>query len=125
MYRLTQIRLGKARHILEKYRDQLHRHSHFDAGQFEMELRKCWNLGYKELKSIAEDMLKNARYKCVALYYMEHSNAPGAVVEFQPLLSKGEFRGRNTQQHDPAQRVRTGRRKRRQDLPVPGHDGEF
>lgn len=88
MYRLTKIRLEKARHILEKYRDKLYRHFHFDAGQFEMELRKCWNLGYQELKSIAKELYKDARYQYVAIYYMEHSNAPGVVVEFQRLLSE-------------------------------------
>jgi hypothetical protein len=30
-----------------------------------------------------------------------------------------------TRKQDPAQRVTTGRRNRRQDLPVPGHDGDF
>ncbi len=88
MYRLTKMRLQKAKPILEKYLAQLNQRYAFDVGGFESELKECWNLGYQELKGIAEDMSKNDRYRYLAIYYMEHSNTPGIVSEFQPLLAK-------------------------------------
>lgn len=88
MYRLTERRLQKAANILEKYRDQLHTRFHFDARQFEMELRECWGTGYRGIKSVVKDMLKNDRYRHVAVYYMEHANAPVVVSEFKLPLAK-------------------------------------
>ena len=88
MYRLTERRLAKALDILEKYRAQLRKRVCFEPRCFEGELRECWDVGYREMKDLAEDMLKHERYRHVAAYYMEHSNTPGVVVEFQQPLSE-------------------------------------
>lgn len=88
MYKLTDTRLEKARAILERYRAQLLAKGRFDAGLFEQELRKCWDIGYQTLKGVAIDMAKKARYKKVALYYMEHINGAEVVCEFQGPLAK-------------------------------------
>ena len=87
MYRLTEKRFQKAKLILEKYRNQLHRTGQIEAGFFERELGQCWNLGYKALKGVMRDLLKEPRYRFLAAYYMEHSNAPGVVMEFQNPLA--------------------------------------
>ena len=87
MYRLTTNRLAKAKPILEKYRRKLYEDFSFDARMLEKELKECWDLGYQEIKQIAEEMLNMPRYKYVAIYYMEHGGAPGVVSEFQGLLA--------------------------------------
>jgi len=88
MSRLTERRLRKAIPILEEYRDKFYRHLRFDTGLFEMELRDCLNLGYQGFKGVVKDMLRMTRYKYLALYYMENSNAPGPVSEFWGPLAK-------------------------------------
>ena len=88
MYRLTERRLAKALDILEKYRAQLRKCMRFEAGCFERELCECWGVGYREMKGLAEDMLKNERYRHVAVYYMEHSNTPGVSDNFKDPLSR-------------------------------------
>lgn len=87
MASLTPRRFEAARPILDKYREQLHRTGHVDAGDLEGELRKCWNIGYQELKDIIIDLAKRDEYRYLAAYYMEHSNAPGVVTEFQGTLA--------------------------------------
>jgi hypothetical protein len=89
MYRLTQKRLASAEAILEKYRAQLFANKSFDARSFELELRHLWQTGYREMKWVAVQLLKNERYREVAVYYMEHSNPATAVAtEFKrPLAS--------------------------------------
>ncbi len=88
MYRLTEIRLASAQAILEQHRAELFERHCFDTHSFERELRDTWSLGYRELKDIMCDMLKHERYREVAAFYMEHSNAPVVVSEFkQPLAS--------------------------------------
>lgn len=88
MYRLTDKRFESARPIFEKYRSILFRNQAFDTQQFEHELRKCWDLGYRELKDILIALAKNEAFVGVAAYYMEHSNAPGPCSEFKAPLAK-------------------------------------
>jgi len=90
MYRVTDRRLNKARNILEQHRTSLHKTGSMDTIGFEMELRECWAVGYQEMKDLAEDLLKNGRYRYVAAYYMEHSNGSPdmAVSEFWEPLAK-------------------------------------
>jgi hypothetical protein len=99
MYRLTERRLMLAQPILEKHRGDLYNHQRFDCSTFEHQLRQCWNVGYQELKDIMQDLLKRERYRYVAAYYMEHSNAPVVVMEFQIPLAK-EYGIRNYHGND-------------------------
>ena len=88
MYRLTERRKVKAREVLDRYTRQLHDSRAIVAGQFEHELRQLWRLGYQTLKDIMIDILSNhPEYAHLAAYYMEHSNAPGVVSEFQEPLA--------------------------------------
>ena len=88
MYRLTERRLAKAEPILQEYRAKLHTEGAINAHGFEMELRQCWGIGYQELKSIIEDLSKIDDYVFLAAYYMEHSSAPGVVMEFKRSLAR-------------------------------------
>lgn len=88
MYRLTQRRLAAVEPVLEEYRAELFDRHSFDARSLESELRGAWGLGYQELKGIMCDMLKRARYREVAAYYMEHSSSTGVVLEFQQPLAR-------------------------------------
>ena len=87
MARLTERRFEKAKAILDKYREDLHRTGSISAGILEKELRDCWDTGYQELKGIIIDLSKRDHYRYLAAYYMEHSNAPGVVAEFKPVLA--------------------------------------
>lgn len=88
MYKLTERRLEAARDILEQFRGWLYERGSFDAGYLEGQLRKCWDIGYQSLKDIMIDMFEHhPRYKYVAAWYMQHSNAPGVVSEFQKSLA--------------------------------------
>ncbi|MCK4660338.1 MAG: hypothetical protein KAV82_12515 [Phycisphaerae bacterium] len=89
MYSLTEKRLASAEAILENYRAQLFAQRPFDAQSFERELRDLWQTGYQEMNSVALQLLKNERYREVAVYYMEHSNpGTGVAAEFKlPLAS--------------------------------------
>jgi HJR/Mrr/RecB family endonuclease len=88
MYRLTELRKSQAREALDRYTRQLHDSRAIIAGQFEHELRQLWGLGYQSVKDIMIDILSNhAEYAHLAAYYMEHSNAPGVVSEFQQPLA--------------------------------------
>ena len=88
MYRLTDQRLAKAKHLLEEYRGKLAEHGRFNVTTLDHELKQLWDIGYQELKDVIEDMYKkHSRYQYVAVYYMEHSNDTGVVSEFQPLLA--------------------------------------
>lgn len=81
-------RRESAQPILENYRAKLFANRSFDAQAFERELRDLWKTGYQEMKSISLDMLKNERYREVAAYYMEHSNAgTGVAAEFKLALA--------------------------------------
>lgn len=80
MYRVTPRRLKKALPILEHHRAELHKSGRMDARGFEMELRECWDVGYQEMKSLAEDLTKNERYLYVAAYYMEYSNGSRDMI---------------------------------------------
>jgi hypothetical protein len=89
MYKLTEKRLSIAEPILTKYGSVLTSKRSFDAGSFEQELRKALDLGYSEFKDIMCDVFdKHPRYRRVTAYYMQHSNAPGPVSEYKPLLAK-------------------------------------
>ena len=87
MYKLTDRRLKKAEPILEKYRTELHGRGDFMVRVFERELRDCWGLGYQELKDIFKQLSKMARYRYLATYYMENSNAPTVASEFKRVLA--------------------------------------
>lgn len=73
--------------VLERYRTALFRSHGFDAGSLERELRDAWDTGYKDLKWLMCALAEHGRYQEVAAYYMEHSNAPGVVMEFQGPLA--------------------------------------
>lgn len=89
MYRLTEKRLSDALPILEKCRAELLSSQRFNAQRFEMELRELWDTGYRELKSIAIQLLRHKRYREIAVFYMENSNlGSGVVTEFQIPLSE-------------------------------------
>ena len=89
MYRLTNRRLEAARPILDEYQTRLFSHQSFDAQALEYELREVWGIGYQELKDVAADMVKQDRYREVALFYMERSNpGTGVAAEFKPVLAK-------------------------------------
>ncbi len=90
MYRVTPRRLKKALPILERHRGELHKSGQMDALVFEMELRECWDVGYQEMKSLAEDLSKNERYRFVAAFYMENSNGSRDMVasELKDVLEK-------------------------------------
>lgn len=90
MYKLTDRRLEVAEQILEKYRSHLIEGHRFSAPSLEHELRAVWtNVGYQEIKGIMIDMFKNhERFKYVAAFYMENSNATGVVSEFKSTLAK-------------------------------------
>ena len=87
MASLTDRRFEKAKPILDKYRAQLHATGRISTREFEMELRRCWNLGYQELKDIIIHLSKRDHYRYLAAYYMEDGSGVGVVMEFQPVLA--------------------------------------
>ena len=90
MYKVTSRRLAKAEPILDQYRAELHRRGTIDVHAFETALRDCWNVGYKEMKDLAEHLSKIARYRYLAAYYMENSNGSRQLVaaEFKDVLAE-------------------------------------
>lgn len=86
MHRLTERRFAKAKPILDHYRKQLHATGSVSTNDLEMELRKCWDTGYRELKGIFIDLSKRPHYRYLAARYME-SGCPGVVCEFQQTLA--------------------------------------
>jgi hypothetical protein len=102
MYRLTEKRLAAAAGVLEKYRAQLFAKRAFDADRFERELRDLWKTGYREMKAVAIQLLKNQRFREVAVYYMEHSNV-GAEFKV-PLASVYGVKGFDVPERDEAQK---------------------
>src|SRR3954471_21648518 len=88
MFTLTEHRLEAAKRVLDKYRATLQEQHRFDAAALEQELRQCWSTGYREIKDNMIQLLATDEYPLVAAWYMEHSNAPGVVVEFQAPLAK-------------------------------------
>lgn len=89
MYTLTERRFKKAETILEKYREQMLEYGKIQTMALERDLRVCWNTGYREIKYIMIQLLKDERYVYLAAYFMEHSNSSvGVVMEFQdPLVT--------------------------------------
>ncbi len=89
MYKVTENRLAKAKPILEEFRTILHSEGQINAKEFEMKLRECWNVGYVEMKSLAEDLSRIERYRFLAAYYMEYSNGSRNLValEFENVLA--------------------------------------
>ena len=58
------------------------------AMALERELRDCWDTGYREIKDIMIQLLKDERYVYLASYFMENSNSSvGVVTEFQEPLA--------------------------------------
>ena len=88
MYRLTERRLGRAKAVLEEYRERLRSVGRVNGGSLETKLRQVWRIGYQELKDIVIDMLKQPKYRDLALYYMEHVYATGPPSEFKPYLRR-------------------------------------
>jgi hypothetical protein len=89
MYRLTDRRKAKALPILQKYKTKLDSSGSINEVGFEKELCECWNVGYREIKDLIEDLAKCKEYIYLAAYYMENSNAgAGVVTEFQSVLAK-------------------------------------
>ena len=88
MYKLTQKREEKAAEILGSYQKQMAQSDSIDCSGFEMELRKCWGLGYRELKGIVIDMSRRPEYERMAAYYMQNQNALGPVSEFKGRLGQ-------------------------------------
>ena len=88
MYRLTEKRLRSAMAVFEECRQRLFAEHSFDALILERHLKTAWGIGYQELKDVMQDMLRNARFREVAVFYMEHSNTPGVVSEFKEPLAR-------------------------------------
>jgi hypothetical protein len=80
MSSLTKSRLEKATPILERHRTKLMNEGDFRVSELESELKTCWGVGYTDLKSIMPEMLKNERFRLVAVRYMEQSNGGTIVV---------------------------------------------
>lgn len=100
MYRLTERRRRAASEILDRHTRILHDSRSCDALHLEMELRRCWDLGYQELKGVMIDMVAHHQeYAHLAAWYMEHINPTGVVVEFQESLEK--LYGVSYWYHDP------------------------
>jgi hypothetical protein len=88
MYRLDEERFAKAKPILEKYRAKLHATGKFNPEAIEKELRQCWHATSRDVKDVVMRLSKTARYKYLAAYYMEHSDAgKKPLMEFWPTLS--------------------------------------
>lgn len=87
---MTPRRLIKAQPILDTFTTQLHSKGNIDVTRFEMALRECWDVGYHEMKDLAEDFLKVLRYRFLAAYYMENSNGSRdrVAMEFKEVLAK-------------------------------------
>jgi hypothetical protein len=67
----------------------LHTTGKFNAEGFEKELRKCWHTGLPQVKDIVKRLSQTPRYRYVAAYYMEHSDAgKKPLTEFWPMLSE-------------------------------------
>jgi hypothetical protein len=88
MYKLTERRLAKAKHILDAAAAELEKDRDLNTGGLEMQLRECWDLGYQELKDIFCQMLEMKDYQNLAAFYMQFSNDMGVVSEFQRPLRK-------------------------------------
>lgn len=83
---LTFRRKEQARDILDEYAERLRNGDSMDG--FESRLRKRWDMGYQNLKSVINDMFENhPEYKDIAVHYMKKSPSP--PVEFHRNL--GEF----------------------------------
>ena len=90
MYRVTSRRLAMAQPILDTFTTEIHSKGRIDATRFEMALRECWDVGYQEMKDLAEDLLKMQEYRFLAAYYMENSNGSRdrVAMEFKEVLAK-------------------------------------
>lgn len=87
MAHVTERRLEKVTPILNAYRETLIAKQRFDTGSLERDLCEAINTGYRGLKDFMNDLCKYPHHLHVALYYMQHSNAPGPVMEFQGALA--------------------------------------
>ncbi len=88
MAELTEKQFDDAKSTIEQYREKLSKVKQFDARSFERDLRKIWDLGHQEVKGLIVELSHHGRCEQVAAYYMEHSNAPGVVIEFQRRLAE-------------------------------------
>ena len=86
MASLTKKRLEAATPILERYREKLLENGDFRIAELESELKDCWGIGFTDLKSIMPEMLKNERFRLVAVKYLEQTNGTGVPVHFQEFL---------------------------------------
>ncbi len=87
MYKVTENRLEKARHILDQYSQKLQEHGKFSTSSLEEELKEAWDTGYKSIKSAMVDLYKNhgGKHGRVAEYYMRHDSS-AMVSEFKNAL---------------------------------------
>lgn len=88
MYKLTERRLAKAKELLDNSAALLAKKRGINCMEFEMQLRECWDTGYREIKDIMQQLLKMPEYRLLAAYYMQNSGGPGIVSEFQEPLCK-------------------------------------
>jgi len=89
MYTLTNRRFQQAEGIFEKYQDVLFKNLKYDTGDFERELKNCWDVGYQEIKSILIDLVKkHPKFRYLALYYMQFQNPSGPISEFLETLAE-------------------------------------
>jgi len=58
MARLTERRFQQAENILEEYRNLLFTNLEYSADKFEAELKKCWEVGYQEIKDLMIDLIR-------------------------------------------------------------------
>lgn len=87
MYRLTEIRMAKARETLDRYNAELQSTGTFAVNTLERDLQRLFDTGYQEIKSVMIDLLRHGEYELLAAYFMEHSNPTGVVSEFQVPLA--------------------------------------
>lgn len=72
MFNVTELRLDKARSILDDYKEKLDRRGAFDALKLEHDLRKCWNTGYRSIKDAMRQLYRRNElgYSQLAEHYM-------------------------------------------------------
>lgn len=88
MFTLTERRMRKICATLSEFNARLERHQWIDCHDFELVLRRLLNTGYREIKDVMRQLVKQEQYARLAAYYMQFSNAPGPVAEFQEPLAR-------------------------------------
>jgi hypothetical protein len=89
MYVLTEKRFTIVEPILAKYRDFLRVSGTFDSTSLERDMREALGIGVREFKDIIRHIVKkHAKYKRVAAYYMQYSNAIGPTSAFKGMLAR-------------------------------------